>query len=108
MNNLIRVENDKPILEAGMVSKIIQVESEMKALKEVYDGYKSAIKKAMEEKGIIKIIDDINGLSITLIPEQRNLEKFHKDKFQEEHPNLYDEYVTMDGKKSAYITVRTK
>ena len=62
----------------------------------------------MEKKGIIKLADEIRGLSITYIPEQNNLEKFNKEKFQEEHPDLYDEYVTMDGKKSAYITIRVK
>ena len=35
-------------------------------------------------------------------------EKFNKEKFQEENPVLYDKYVTMDGKKSAYITIRIK
>jgi hypothetical protein len=36
------------------------------------------------------------------------LEKFNKDKFQEENPDMYDKYVTMDGKRAAYITIRTK
>ncbi len=62
----------------------------------------------MEEKGVIRILDDTTGLSITYIEAKENLEKFNQTKFREEHPDLYDEYVTLDGKKSAYITIRIK
>lgn len=108
MNELITIVDDKPILESGMVLDLIEVQNKMKELKTIEDTYKKAIKEAMEKKGIIKLADEIRGLSITYIPEQNNLEKFNKEKFQEEHPDLYDEYVTMDGKKSAYITIRVK
>lgn len=108
MNELITIVDDKPILESGMVLDLIEVQNKMKELKTIEDTYKKAIKEAMEEKGIIKLADETRGLSITYIPEQSNLEKFNNEKFQEEHPDLYDEYVTMDGKKSAYITIRVK
>ena len=64
--------------------------------------------EAMEEKGVIKILDDVSGLSITYIEAKENLEKFNQAKFREEHPDLFDEYVTLDGKKSAYITIKIK
>lgn len=108
MKDLIRIENDEPILESGMVDNLITIENKIKELKGIQDGYKKAIKEAMEAKGIIKITDEISGLSISYIAAQSNLEKFNKEKFQEENPDLYDKYVTMDGKKAAYITVRTK
>jgi hypothetical protein len=108
MKDLIVIENDTPILESGMVDNLIDIEKRVKELKTIQDGYKKAIKEAMEDKGIIKIADEITGLSISYIAEQTNLEKFNKEKFQEENPDLYDKYVTMDGKKSAYITIRTK
>ncbi len=108
MKDLIVIENDTPILESGMVDNLIDIEKRIKELKTIQDGYKKAIKEAMEDKGIIKIADEITGLSISYIAEQTNLEKFNKEKFQEENPDLYDKYVTMDGKKSAYITIRTK
>ncbi len=108
MKDLIVIENDTPILESGMVDNLIDIEKRIKELKTIQDGYKKAIKEAMEDKGIIKIADEITGLSISYIAEQTNLERFNKEKFQEENPDLYDKYVTMDGKKSAYITIRTK
>ena len=108
MSELITVVEDKAILDTKMVEDLIIVEKQIKELKEIQDTYKKAIKEAMEQKKIIKLLDDIKGLSITYIPSQNNLEKFNKEKFQEEHPELYDQYVTMDGKKSSYITVKIK
>jgi len=108
MNELIKIENDTAILENKMVQDLITVEQRIKELKKIQDTYKETIKKAMEEKGVIKLVDEISGLTISYIAAQNNLEKFNKDKFQEENPDLYDKYVTMDGKKAAYITVRIK
>ena len=108
MNELITVVEDKAILDSKMVEDLIIVEKQIKELKEIQDTYKKAIKEAMENKNIIKLLDDITGLSITYISAQNNLEKFNKEKFQEENPELYDQYVTMDGKKSAYIAINIK
>ena len=108
MNELITIVNDKALLDSEMVHSLILVEKQIKELKEIQDTYKKAIKEAMEAKNIIKLLDEITGLSITYISAQNNLEKFNKEKFQEENPELYDKYVTMDGKKSAYITVKVK
>lgn len=108
MNELIKIENDTAILESKMVEDLITVELKIKELKKIQDAYKETIRKAMEEKGVIKLADETTGLTISYIAAQNNLEKFNKDKFQEENPDIYDKYVTMDGKKSAYITVRIK
>lgn len=108
MNDLIKIENDTAILETKMVKDLITIEQQIKELKKVQDAYKETIRKAMEEKGVIKLTDETTGLTISYIAAQSNLEKFNKEKFQEENPELYDKYVTMDGKKSAYITVRIK
>ena len=108
MNELITIVNDKALLDSEMVQSLILVEKQIKELKEIQDTYKKTIKEAMEAKNIIKLLDEITGLSITYISAQNNLEKFNKEKFQEENPELYDQYVTMDGKKSAYITVKIK
>ena len=108
MKDLIRIENDTAILENKMVQDLITVEQKIKELKKIQDTYKETIRKAMEEKNLIKLVDETTGLTISYIAAQNNLEKFNKDKFQEENPDLYDKYVTMDGNKSAYITVRIK
>ena len=108
MNNLVTIENEKPILKEDMVLKVIEVEDKIKQLKNIQDEYKKQIMEAMQEKGVIKILDDVSGLSITYIEAKENLEKFNQAKFREEHPDLFDEYVTLDGKKSAYITIKIK
>ncbi len=108
MNELITIVDEKPILATSMVLDLINLQVRMKELKDEEENYKKIIKESMEQKGIIKLTDEINGLSITYIPEQNNLEKFNKEKFQEENPDMYDKYVSMDGKRTAYINIRTK
>lgn len=108
MNSLITIENEKPILKEEMVLKVIEIEDKIKQLKSIQDDYKKEIMGAMEEKNVIKILDDTSGLSITYIEAKENLEKFNQAKFRDEHPDLFDEYVTLDGKKSAYITIKIK
>lgn len=108
MNNLITLRDDKPILKEDMVLKVIEIEDKIKQLKSIQDEYKKEIMTAMEDKGVIKIVDEITGLVITYIEAKENLEKFNQAKFREEHPDLFDEYVTLDGKKSAYITIKIK
>ena len=108
MNELITVFEEKAILDTQMVDSLILVEKQIKDLKDIQETYKKAIKEEMEKKNVIKLVDDITGLTITYVPAQNNLEKFHKDLLQEEKPEIYDEYVTMDGKRASYITVKFK
>ena len=108
MNELITVFEEKAILDTQMVDSLILVEKQIKELKDIQETYKKAIKEEMEKKNVIKLVDDITGLTITYVPAQNNLEKFHKDLLQEEKPEIYDEYVTMDGKRASYITVKFK
>ena len=91
-----------------ILDSLILVEKQIKDLKDIQETYKKAIKEEMEKKNVIKLVDDITGLTITYVPAQNNLEKFHKDLLQEEKPEIYDEYVTMDGKRASYITVKFK
>lgn len=106
MQDLITIVNNEAVLESSAIETLISLEERIKKIKAMQDEYKVAIKKAMEEKGVISLKSD--RLSITYIQAQDNLEKFNKDKFQEENPEMYDKYVTMDGKKAAYITIRIK
>ena len=108
MNELITISEEKAILDTQMVDSLILVEKQIKELKDIQETYKKAIKDEMEKKSVIKLIDEITGLTITYVPAQNNLEKFHKDLLQEEKPEIYDEYVTMDGKRASYITVKFK
>ena len=108
MNELITISEEKAILDIQMVDSLILVEKQIKELKDIQETYKKAIKEEMEKKNVIKLVDEITGLTITYVPAQNNLEKFHKDLLQEEKPEIYDEYVTMDGKRASYITVKFK
>jgi len=108
MNEIIKVVDKKPILNESIVNDLLQVEKTLKELKKIEDNYKKVIKEEMEKLNIIKIVDEISGMVINYIPAQKNLEKFHKDELQEERPEIYDLYVTMDGVRASYITVKTK
>lgn len=108
MNEIIRIIDEKPLLEQNMVNDLIQVEKTLKELKKIEETYKKAIKEAMEKLNVVKITDEITGLVINYIPAQKYLEKFHKEELQEERPEIYDQYVTMDGVRASYITIKTK
>lgn len=108
MNELVKIEGDKAILDSKAILDLIELEHQIKKYKSIEDELKKDIKTAMENKGVIKLLDEITGLSVTYIEAKDNIEKFNSEKFREDHPDLYDEYVTMDGKKSAYITIRIK
>ena len=108
MKELITVVNDVPMLDDEVACNIVKFERQMKELNERRDNLKRLIKEEMERKNIISIKDEFNGLTVTYVPQQSELEKFNKDKFKKEHRAIYDEYVTLDGKREAYIVVKTK
>ena len=106
MNELIRIENDKAILKEEMIANILNIESKIKELTDVYDTYKKMIQEEMEKRNVIKIVDEITGLSISYVAAQENLEKFNKTRLRNNYPDIYDECIDMNGKRAAYITIR--
>jgi len=108
MKNNITLINGTAVLDSNIVKDLVQFEKQMRELKEIQDNYKQLIKNEMEEKNILRIIDEVTGLNIVYTGEKEDLEFFNKDKFREENPQFYDKYVTMNGKRSSYITVRIK
>ena len=106
MNELIRIENDKAILKEEMIANILDLESKIKELTDVYDTYKKMIQEEMEKRNVIKIVDEITGLSISYVAAQENLEKFNKTRLRDNYPDIYDECIDMNGKRAAYITIR--
>ena len=106
MNELIRIENDKAILKEEMIANILDIESKIKELTDVYDTYKKMIQEEMEKRNVIKIVDEITGLSISYVAAQENLEKFNKTRLRDNYPDIYDECIDMNGKRTAYITIR--
>lgn len=101
---LIKIENDVALLDAGVSAKIADFERQMKALKDQEDNLKKAILEEMEEKGIINIETD--DLLISYVA-STDREKFNTRKFRLINPDIYDEYVSMIPVKSS-IRIKLK
>ena len=100
MKDIIKIENGTSLLNADVSNKIAEFERQIKLLKEAEDALKEVIKAEMEARGILKVEDAINGMSITYIaPSHR--ETFDSKKFKADNPNLYDEYVKLSPVKSS-------
>ena len=102
MNNLIKIENGQLAVET--IDFIRETEKKMKDLKKQYDDFKAELLNAMESNGIKKF--ESETLTITYV-EAREDEKFDKDKFKEDMPELYDEYVKFSPVKSS-IRIKVK
>ena len=106
MTDLIKIENGISILDAGTSNKIAEFERQFKAIKEQKEALLEAIKTEMETKGIIKLDDEINGLSIVYVAETMR-ETFDSKQFRANNPDLYDEYVKFSPVKSS-IRIKLK
>lgn len=102
--DLIRVENNTPILDKDISREIAEFERKIKFLKESEDRLKKAIQDEMELKLIRGIKTD--ELTISYVPETYT-EYFNKEKFRLENPDLYDEYIEMKPKK-AFVKIGVK
>lgn len=101
---LIKIENNVPVLDAEISSQIAEFERQAKFIKEQEERLKNAILIEMEAKGIIGI--DTDDLKITYVaPTDR--EKFDSKQFRSDHSELYDEYVSMIPVKSS-IRIKVK
>ena len=98
MKDLIKIENGISILDAETSNKIAEFERAMKVIKEQEEALKEAIKAEMEAKGILKLETD--GMTITYVASTTR-ENFDKNKFQDDFPDLYDEYVKFSPVKSS-------
>ena len=106
MNEIIRMENGITVLDAETSGKIAEFERQLKAIKEQEEELKKAILEEMESKGIIKVYDEINGISITYVAESYR-ETFDSKLFRKEHPDVYDEFIRMSPVKSS-IRIKIK
>jgi regulator of replication initiation timing len=88
MQDLIIIENGE--IAPKTLDFIKVMETQMKTLKEQYDGFKTALLEAMEKNGVTKF--DGDGIKINYIAETER-EDLDKKKFKEELPELYDSYV---------------
>ena len=88
MSDLIKIENGK--LAQKTIEYITAVETQMKALKDQYDQFKSDLLSAMEQYGIVKF--ESENVRINYIAETTR-ETFDSKQFKADMPDLYDEYV---------------
>ena len=97
-NEIITLGENKNefIINQEFLNAVIEIEKKAKELKKAQEEYKSRLLNEMEEKGI----------SISYIESKNNEEVFHKNEFREKYPDIYDEFITLDGKKKAYLTIR--
>lgn len=102
--DLIKIENNAPVLDREIAYQIAEFERQAKLIEEQEKMLKSAILKEMEAKGIIKIETDSILISY-VAPTDR--EKFDSKGFKADHSELYDEYVSMTPVKSS-IRIKVK
>lgn len=104
MAELIKVENGMTILDMEAQRQIVAFELQMKAIKAKEDELRRRIIEEMEAKRIIKL--ESEDLSITY-KAAYDREKFSAKRLKQDHPDLYDEYVTITTvKPSILIKVR--
>ena len=100
MKELIKIENGNSILDISVSNKIAEFERQIKLIEEQEKALKEAIKEEMEAKGILKVEDEVNGMTISYVaPTYR--EAFDSKKFKADNPDMYDEYVKLSPVKSS-------
>ena len=100
MTELIKIENGSSILDVETSNKIAEFERQMKLIEEAENALKEAIKAEMEAKGILKVEDATNGMTISYIaPTSR--ETFDSKRFKADKPDMYDEYVKITPVKAS-------
>lgn len=97
-------ENKNAVLDPSTASEFAYFERQIKYIKEQEELLKQAIKKEMEENGIIKL--DTDDLTITYIL-GFDRETFDTKGFKADYPTLYDDYVLMKPVSSS-IRIKVK
>lgn len=100
MSDLIKVENGMTILDTEVQEQIVRFELQMKAIKAAEDELRRSIIAEMEAKNIIKIESD--ELTITY-KAAYDRERFSAQRLKQDHPDLYDEYVTITTVKPSIL-----
>ena len=100
MAELIKVEDGMTILDMEAQRQIVAFELQMKAIKAKEDELRRRIIEEMEAKRIIKL--ESEDLSITY-KAAYDREKFSAKRLKQDHPDLYDEYVTITTVKPSIL-----
>lgn len=100
MKELIKIENGTSLLDTEVSNKIAEFERQIKLIKEAEDALKEMVKAEMEAKGILKVQDNTNGMTISYIAPY-DKETFDSKKFKADKPDMYDEYVKLTPVKAS-------
>lgn len=101
---MIQVYKGEVMLTTEATNKIAELERTITELKKIQDDVKKAIIEEMEQKGVVKLDNDV--VTITYIaPTDR--ETFDSKKFKEEQPDMYDEYVKISPVKAS-VRIKVK
>ena len=100
MTELIKIENGTSLLDMEVSQKIVEFERQIKLIKEAEDALKEMIKAEMEARGILKVTDEANGMTISYVA-STSRETFDSKKFKADNPDLFDEYVRFTPVKSS-------
>lgn len=102
---LIKIDKEGNVaLSETIGSQLANFEKQLKEINDQEAKLKTAILEEMEKRGIIKL--ESEDLTITYYsPTDR--ETFNKESFREDHPDMYDEYVTFTPVKSS-IRIKVK
>ena len=104
--NLSVIDQARNVIEIDLINNIINTEKKIKELQEIQTQYKDAIKKEMEKRGLLGLKDEETGLFINYNQAKTNIEKFNAKELKEKMPDIYDEFVSFDGKRASYITIK--
>ena len=104
MDKLIRIEQGTALIEPSVSFALAEFERQVKELKAKEDELKQRILEEMESNGILKIETD--ELTINYIAPSTK-EKFEGKAFRKDHPDLYDNYVSISPCK-AYVKMTVK
>lgn len=96
---------------AGAVALLEDKISAMKQMEKDLKAAKAELKKAMEKRGIKRWITN-NGAKITLVADGDDtvVSEFNMDKFKEEHPEIYAEYLEdrLKPGKTGFVRITLK
>lgn len=100
MGELIKVEDGMTVLDMEAQRQIVAFERQMAEIKAKEEELRRRIIEEMEAKRIIKI--DSEDLSITY-KASYDREKFSAKRLKQDHPDIYDEYITITTVKPSIL-----
>jgi hypothetical protein len=96
--------DEKQLIPMQLVNTIIDIEEQASYIAEVQKGYKEQLKSAMRENGVKSW--DAGRLRVSYTPSSTG-KSFDTKKFQEDHPELYSQYLKTSTKAdSIRVTIR--